>query len=200
MRQRLVPALLMIVAALALARPAAAHPHVWLDSVITFVFEGDKLTALRLTWSFDEFFGTAIIRRFDQNRNGRFEPDENAQLEAGAFASLKDYGYFVYMKAGDKPMPVERITGFQGSVRNNQLVYDFTVPLPTPVDPATTEFVLSLFDETYFVEVSLDANDPVRFSGMAPGRCSFVIREEGSVSTFGVSAPQTVALSCRPAP
>lgn len=200
MRPRLVPALLMIVTALAFARPVAAHPHVWLDSVITFVFEGDKLSALRFTWSFDEFFGTAIIRRFDQNRNGRFEPTENAQLEAGAFVALKDYGYFVYMKIDDKPMPVERVTGFQGSIRSNQLVYDFTVPLPTPVDPASAQFVLSLFDETYFVEVSLDANDPVRFSGMAPGRCSFAIKEEGSLQTFGVSAPQTVALSCRKEP
>ncbi len=200
MRQRLLPAVLTIVAALSLARPAQAHPHVWLDSVMTFVFEGDRLTSLRMTWSFDEFFGTAIIRRFDENRNGRFEPAENTKLEAGAFAALKDYGYFIYIKIDGKPVIIERITGFQASTRNGQLVYDFTVMLPAPVDPATAEFIVSLFDETYFVEVSLDANDPVRFAGMAPGRCSFAIKEEGGLSTFGVTAPQTVALSCRPAP
>ncbi len=201
MKQRLFSAFLMIAAALTATSPAAAHPHVWLDSVVTFVFDGDRLTALRLTWSFDEFFGTAIIRRFDENRNGRFEPAENTKLEAGAFSALKDYGYFLHITADGKPVAITQISGFQGSVRNNQLVYDFTATLPEAIDPATAEFVIRLYDETYFVEVSLDASDPVRFSGMAPGRCSFAIKDgDGALSSFGVTPPQGVTLSCRPAP
>lgn len=201
MRQGFFASVLIVVAGLASPGPAAAHPHVWLDSIIAFVFEGEKLASLRLTWSFDEFFGTAIIRRFDENRNGRFEPAENAKLEAGAFSALKDYGYFLHVTAGGKPVKVEQVSGFQGTIRNNQLVYEFTATLPAGLDPATTEFVISLYDETYFVEVSLDANDPVRFSGMAPGRCSFAIKDgDASLSTFGVVPPQSVALSCRPAP
>jgi len=197
---RFLAAVMMVVSALA-SQPAAAHPHVWLDSVMTFVFEGDRLTSLRLTWTFDEFFGTAIIRRFDENRNGRFEPAENAKLEAGAFSSLKDYGFFLHVTAGGKEIKVERVSGFQGSIRNNQLVYEFTAQLPAPIDPVTDEFAISLYDETYFVEVSLDANDPARFSGMEPGRCSFAIRDgSAGLSSFGVVPPQSVALSCRPAP
>ena len=185
----------------AMASPAVAHPHVWLDNILTFVFDGDKVTSLRLNWSFDEFFGTAIIRRFDENRNSRFEPDENAKLQANAFAALKEYGYFVHLKIGGKPMTVDNISGFQASVRNNQLMYDFTASLPAPVDPATAEIVVSIYDESFFVEVSLDANDPVRFSGMAPGRCSFAVSDgAGGAQAFGIAPFQVVTLSCRPAP
>jgi ABC-type uncharacterized transport system substrate-binding protein len=186
---------------LSAASPVAAHPHVWVDNVTTFTFERDKLTALRLTWSFDEFFGTAIIRRFDENRNGRFEPAESAKLEAGAFAALKEYGYFTHIMIDGKPVPVESVSGFQASVRNNQLVYEFTVTLPTAIDPATAEVIVSIYDESYFVEVTLDASDPVRFVGMTPGRCSFAVRDaEGGLSAFGVAPQQVVSLSCRPAP
>ncbi len=182
----------------AISTPASAHPHVWLDNVTTFVFAGEKLAALRLTWTFYEFFGTAIIRRFDANRNSRFEPEENSELEKGAFANLKDYGYFAHMTVGGKPAGFGAVTGFQGAVRNGQLVYDFTLPLAEPVDPATAEVVVSIYDESYFVEVGLDTNDPVRFDRMAPGRCSFSVRDAtGALSSFGVSPFQSITLSCQ---
>ena len=68
--RRLLPALAALAGAA--PTPALAHPHVWIDNVTSFVFDGVRLKAVRLTWAFDEFFGTAIIRRFDENRNGRF--------------------------------------------------------------------------------------------------------------------------------
>ena len=181
---------------LAASGGAAAHPHVWLDNVTTFVFAGERLAALRLTWVFDEFFGTAIIRRFDANRNSRFEPEENAELEKGAFANLKDYGYFAHLTVGGKPAGFGAVTGFQGSVRNGQLVYDFTLPLAEPVDPAAAEVVVSIYDESYFVEVALDSADPVRFDRMAPGRCSFTVRDaSGALSSFGVKHGRVTAAS-----
>lgn len=199
---RLAPALIATAALLAGTSPLKAHPHVWLDNVTTFVFDGEQLTGLRLTWVFDEFFGTAIIRRFDANRNGRFEPEENAELEKGAFANLKDYGYFTHIRIAGKPLPVTTVENFQGAVRGSQLVYEFTVPLPAGTDPALSEVTVSVFDDSYFVEVGLDAQDPVRFTGMAPGRCAFAIRDgDGTTATgFAIAPFQTVTLSCHKAP
>jgi nickel/cobalt exporter len=34
--------------------PLAAHPHVWIDAVATFVFEDGALVGLRQHWQFDE--------------------------------------------------------------------------------------------------------------------------------------------------
>jgi ABC-type uncharacterized transport system substrate-binding protein len=96
---------------------------------------------------------------------------------------------------------IERVSGFQASIRNNQLVYEFTAELAAPIDPAGAELTVGIYDETYFVEVSLDPNDPVRFSGMAPGRCAFAIKDgDAGLSSFGVNPPQSVTLTCRPAP
>lgn len=187
-------------AALAAAAPgrAAAHPHVWLDNVTTFVFAGERLAAVRLAWLFDEFFGTTIIRRFDENRNGSFEPDELAKLEAGAFANLKEYKYFTHILLDGRELPEIAVRDFTARVRNGQLVYEFTVPLPQPVDPATTEVIVTVYDESYFVEAALDASDPVRFAGMAPGRCAFAIREGTSnLTSFGIAPYQLVSLTCR---
>jgi ABC-type uncharacterized transport system substrate-binding protein len=178
--------------------PASAHPHVWIDNVTTFVFHDQRLAAVRLTWSFDEFFGTAIIRRFDQNRNNVFEPDELAKLQAGAFDNLKEYKYFTHILLDGKEQSEVRIEDFKASVRNGQLVYEFTVPLPGSVDPAAVEVIVTVYDESYFVEVALDPNDPVRFDRMTAGQCAFAIREgSNNLTSFGIAPYQLVSLSCR---
>lgn len=178
--------------------PASGHPHVWIDNVTTFVFQDQRLSAVRLTWSFDEFFGTAIIRRFDQDRNNRFEPDELSRLQAGAFDNLKEYKYFTHILLDGKELPEVSIQDFTASVRNGQLVYEFTVPLPSPVDPAAVEVIVTIYDESYFVEVALDPNDPVRFDRMPSGQCAFAIREGSSnLTAFGIAPYQLVSLTCR---
>jgi ABC-type uncharacterized transport system substrate-binding protein len=194
--RRLLPALAALAGAA--PTPALAHPHVWIDNVTSFVFDGVRLKAVRLTWAFDEFFGTAIIRRFDENRNGRFEPEELAKLEPGAFANLKEYKYFTHILLDGKELAEVRVEDFQASVRNGQLIYDFTVPLPAPVDPSKVEVIVTVYDESYFVEVALEPNDPVRFHAMPPGRCAFAIREgSNNLTSFGIAPYQLVSLSCQ---
>jgi ABC-type uncharacterized transport system substrate-binding protein len=193
--------LLGVLLLLALPERALAHPHVFIDNITTFVFSGEQLSALRLRWTFDELTGTAIARQYDQNRTGAFEPAEMEKLEAGSFANLRDYGYFVDIRINGNRHRIDKVTGFRGSIRDGLLIYEFTVPLPSPVDPATAEVIVAIYDETYFVEVSLDAKDPVRFDGMRPGKCSFAVRDaDGSLTAFGIAPFQMVTLTCRKAP
>lgn len=189
---------LALAALVAVPAPALAHPHVWIDNVTTFVFAERRLGGVRLTWTFDGFFGAAIIRRFDENRNGKFEPAELAKLDAGAFANLKEYKYFTHILLDGKELPEIGIRDFAASVRNGQLVYEFTVPLPAPVDPAAVEVIVTVYDESHFVEVALEPNDPVRFDRMPAGACAFAIREESNDPTsFGIAPYQLVSLSCK---
>lgn len=177
---------------------AAAHPHVWLANVTTFVFEGRYLSAVRLTWAFDEFFGPEIIARFDANANGRFEPAEVAALEAGAFASLKDYRYLTHVLLDGREIAVERVERFRADIRHGRLIYEFAVPLPKPVEPSAVEVIVTVYDESHFVEATLDPNDPVRFDGMALGQCAYAIREAaGSPGDAELAPYQLVSLICR---
>ena len=52
----------------AAAERVAAHPHVWIDAVVTFVFADGQLVGLRHHWKFDEFFGSFVIEEHDVNR------------------------------------------------------------------------------------------------------------------------------------
>jgi ABC-type uncharacterized transport system substrate-binding protein len=43
-------------------RPAAAHPHVWINDVTTFLFKDRQLVAIDHRWQFDEIFSSFVIQ------------------------------------------------------------------------------------------------------------------------------------------
>ena len=196
---RAVPAI-ALAGALALVAdsgPVAAHPHVWITAVTTFVFEGRELVALRHHWQFDEIFSSFVIEEHDANGDSSFDAAETASVREGAFANLKDYDYFTHARIDGESQPLTDVQDFQATVADGVLVYEFTLPLPEPIDPAQVSFAAGMYDPEYYVEVLLDENDPVRFAGLAPGACTFDIREDTAHPIYyGMVYPLAIALSC----
>lgn len=183
----------------ALLVPAAgrAHPHVWIDSVTTFVFEDGQLVALRHRWQFDEFFGSFVIEEHDADGDGAFDAAELASLEAAAFAALEEYGYFTHLRTDGTGRRLDEVREFTAEIEDGELTYDFTLALPAPLDPAAVAIEVGVYDPDYYVEVLLDAHDPVRFAGLPSGACTFEIREDtANPIYFGMVYPLAIALRC----
>lgn len=68
---------------LALAGPAGAHPHMWMDTAIEVQLDAaGRAAAVRITWTYDEFSSMAMIeeRGLDADHDGHSTPEEEAQL------------------------------------------------------------------------------------------------------------------------
>lgn len=196
---RAVPAIALS-GALALLAPsgsATAHPHVWITDVTTFVFEGRELVALRHHWQFDEIFSSFVIEEHDANGDGRFDAAETASVQEGAFSNLEEYDYFTHARIAGDPQRLTDVQDFRATVADGVLIYEFTLPLPAPIDPAHVSFAAGVYDPEYYVEVLLDENDPVRFAGLPPGACTFDIREDtANPIYFGMVYPLAITLNC----
>ena len=196
------PTFALTAAALMLAlagadRPAVAHPHVWVTDVTTFVFEGPRLIGLRHHWQFDELFSSYVIEEHDADGDGAFDPAELAGLQEGAFSNLAEYGYFTHARLDGEPVPLTAVEDFQATIEDGLLTYEFTLPLPAPVDPRTVSVAAGVYDPEYYVEVLLDPHDPVRFRGMDSGACIFDIREDSAHAIyFGMVYPLVITLQC----
>jgi len=188
---------LLWIAALAWSPPAGAHPHVWIQSVTTFVFAGGQVTGIRFAWTFDELFSAFLIKEYDRNRDGAYGPDEIRLLEAGAFANLANYEYFAVIRQDGRKLPVPKVSGFTAEIRDGAVTYRFTVPLPAPVDPRAVALDAGVYDESYFVEFAIDEVDPVRFEAMVDGTCGFRIDRPRRDQTHGyLGGPERAALEC----
>lgn len=186
--------------ALTVACPAGlqAHPHVWVDSTTTFVFDdARRVVEIRHHWRFDEIFGSFMQQEFDRNENGRFDGDEVARVRADGFQALEEFGYFTTVRVDNEVVAIDDVSSFDARLEDGILVYEFGLALPQPVDPASHDLVVGVYDPEYYVEVLLDEHDPVRFAGLPSGACIFEIREDADHPIYyGMVYPLVIGLSC----
>jgi ABC-type uncharacterized transport system substrate-binding protein len=183
--------------AVALPGPAAAHPHVWINGVTTFLFKDRQLAGIRHHWEFDEIFSSYVIDEQDADKNGKLDRAEIDSIQSNAFSNLRDYGYFTHVRLDGKELPLSKVADFTARIEGDVLVYEFTLPLARPIDPATSRFAVGVFDPEYYVEVLLDEDDPVRFEGLPSGACTYAVREDTEHPIYyGLVNPLIIVLSC----
>ena len=68
-----------ILAGVALAEPASAHPHVWIMFETTVLYEKGTFTGVRHKWTFDEYYAATAIEGLDKNTGSRTFPTSPSQ-------------------------------------------------------------------------------------------------------------------------
>jgi len=144
-----------LLAAVLPAVSAAAHPHMSLDSRMTFELEGRACRAIELEWTFDPLFSGTIIGQYDADRDGSFDAAENERIRAGAFSNLRNYGYFIFLRKGEKRSNPSAVESFQASQRAGRLVYRFRVPLEGAGYEG--DFSVAVFDSSFYCAVRYTA-------------------------------------------
>lgn len=56
----------------AMARPAQAHPHVWVTVEATVLYENGQITGLMHKWTFDDMYTAMAIQGLDTNGDGTY--------------------------------------------------------------------------------------------------------------------------------
>lgn len=187
----------LTLAAVLLTRPALAHPHVFIDAEVSFVFSAETITAIDVVWRFDEFFSAQIVSDFDKNKNRKLDPDEMAELSKQTQKSLKEFTYFTHLKIGEMQPRVTTVEDFHIDLSKDLVIYQFRVPLPSHLDPRLTAFAVGFYDETYFVDVALDENKSVKVQGNLPSGCQLKFGEREKKPIYsGAIYPKLIQLMC----
>jgi ABC-type uncharacterized transport system substrate-binding protein len=192
-------AAILVVPFLIDAGPAAAHPHVFIENKVAFVFEAGKVTALRLAWAFDEIFSDSLLVQFDADGDGMFDGLESKAVGEGTLPNLKMFHYFTYVFVDGKELDPIDPAEFTASVDDQRVVtFRMTVPLPQPVDPRAAALAAEIYDREYYVQVDLAQQDPVSLENAGDVPCGATVRDDIESAYFGgVIFPQEIALQCR---
>ena len=183
--------------AAALLTPAAAwaHPHVWITVQSQLRFEHGMLSAVFMRWGFDPMFSDYIRNEVDKNHDRKFDQAETRALIDGAFTNLRQYGFLTHLSAGGRPVELEDFRDFGAHMDKDALVYEFVLPLPRPLDPRQP-IKLSVYDETYYIDVEFSAKNPVTFAGDGPPCTSKVAEDETTTIYFGMVNPLAASITC----
>jgi ABC-type uncharacterized transport system substrate-binding protein len=153
--------LLAVLACMAVAVPAQAHPHVWVTMKSEVVYAPDgSVTGIQHHWAFDDMFSAFATQGIANKVKGQFTRAELAPLAQTNIESLKEYKYFTYATADGKKVPfADPLPGYWLDYRNSILVLNFMLPFKQPVKAKYLR--VEIYDPTIFVDFEFSKKQPV---------------------------------------
>ena len=197
MRRPLVTAATVAALTLTPDAGAKAHPHVWVDTAVTYVFTDGQVTALEFDWLFDPFFTAVILTDFDADQDGSLDAAERRNAAETIAESLKAGNYFAHISLdGGAELQVGAVEDFVVELRSDgRAAVRFLIPLDAPAAPAS--LAVAVYDESNYVSFLYDEVDPVRYRGEGSFGCLPQLLEDPDNSYyFGLVTPQRIELLC----
>jgi ABC-type uncharacterized transport system substrate-binding protein len=145
----------------AMAAPAAAHPHVFIDYTVTILCGADRITGVRIAWTFDEMYSASLFHDYTSRPKGPLSAADIAELEKGAFQDSAEDHYFIDITFGAKALPVTRATDFDASYDGRRMTYRFTIPVDLAPGQRTGILDVASFDTEFYIDFELAKHDPV---------------------------------------
>lgn len=172
---RLLTPFVLAAALFALALPAAAHPHVWVNVETSVVYDNGRITGLKHHWLFDEMYSTMAIQGLDTNNDGIYSREELAELTKVNMEGLKEFNYFTVARLGETTLKVkEPSDAFLEVDKQGILALTFTLPFAEPVLAEADGFSFAVYDASFFIAFELTGAEPVKLAG-APANCKLVL-------------------------
>jgi ABC-type uncharacterized transport system substrate-binding protein len=151
----------------AVAGPADAHPHVFIDAGFELIFEAGALTAVRIEWAYDAFYSLMLIEENALDADADGVPDQPL-LEAYAGQDV-DWaagfpGDFVLAQSG-VPVALQGPVDHRARFTEGRIVTSHVRPLAAPLQVAAGPVTARAYDPSYFV--AYDVPQPPRIAGRA---------------------------------
>ena len=91
---------------------AAAHPHVFVTTRETVVFDAEgRVAAIKNAWTFDEYYTAFLEQGLTKGPNGRYSRETLAELAKTNTEGLTDADYFTFIKVNGRNVKFDRAEG-----------------------------------------------------------------------------------------
>jgi ABC-type uncharacterized transport system substrate-binding protein len=176
---------------------AWAHPDIRIENRVSFIFEGERVTGIEESWTFDPGYSEELLADYDTDRDGHFSAGESRAIAQHIVPNLAEQRYFTYVQVDGRDVGALPLRDFVATASSGRVTFSFVVDLPSPVDPRHQALKVEIDDRDYYAEFRLAEKDPVRFLGPRGIACAPRVRDDVENAYFGYVYPQEITLSCR---
>jgi ABC-type uncharacterized transport system substrate-binding protein len=141
------------------AAPAAAHPHIFIDTGLEVIFDRQgRAAAVRVAWVYDDFYSLMVLsdRGLDRDGDGALTAAETAALNGFDMNWDADYqGDLYLMDGGGAPVALGRPRDWTATVEQGRIVTTHVRPLARPLAVAADPLVLQVYDPGYYTAYTI---------------------------------------------
>ncbi len=152
-------ATLAAAAFLALATPASAHPHMFVDTELEAIFDAEgRLAAVRITWIYDELTTLMSVSDggYDKDGDGALSEAEMQPLQGFDMEWGVDFlGDFQINRGEEKLALVPGPQDWTSAWRDGHLISTHVRRLAQPVAPGPEPLVLKPYDPGYYTAYAI---------------------------------------------
>ena len=152
-----------------------------------------KLEAITITWTFDEFYTAFAVQDFQKQKDGSYKQADLDALLNINLENLKEWNYFTDIKHAGKPLPLATPKPLNARYDDKlgQLTITFSLPLEQPVQPtATAPVTLQIYDPTYYIAIDYVKEAPLHLTG-APDKSCAIKATTPDVESVWTSLPES---------
>ncbi|MEL7465901.1 MAG: DUF1007 family protein [Pseudomonadota bacterium] len=148
----------LVLASLPAAKPATAHPHIYVDAEIGLaIADGGALTALQVVWRFDAFH-TLFALAFDDIEpaaDGGLSPEAEETLIRAYTRWERGFDGFAKLSRNGDPIGMEPPAEVSARLVDDQLEIAFVRDLTTPLPLSEAAAEIAVYDGTYYHAVTV---------------------------------------------
>jgi len=145
--------------------PAHAHPHIFMESRISFVFDDKGLAELRAELIFEKFFSQRARAQLDMNGDGKIDEQELTMGEPLLAIDELTLTSFVFLWADGKRWVPEKPLQRRIILTEKQFGVVLTVPCRIAVEGKPRTVALVFYDKACFVRILPAKDRSVRIVG-----------------------------------
>ncbi|MDJ0859171.1 MAG: DUF1007 family protein [Dinoroseobacter sp.] len=171
MRLRLATSVFLIALAAFLAARGNAHPHIFIDSGVTLVFdESGRLGAVRVVWAYDELYSLLTVEELglDPDFDGVLTDAERETLSGFDMNWIEGFAGDAYLVVGGEEVPLSAPLEWSAAYEEGRIVSTHLRALEERVTVGADPVILQIYDPTYYTAYQISL--PTRLEN-APQGC-----------------------------
>lgn len=171
---------------LTLTLPAVSwtHPHLFITTYYTLVFDDNGLAGIRVYWSLDEMYSSITGDDFDKDKNGTFSVKESGALVELASENLPPFNFFTNIEIDGQSFPVKSVSDFKITYESGQLDYEFFVPCPVPTGNRSRTVKISPYDPEFSAAMLFADDQPILLENAESFKIDISIGEDQDKTIF----------------
>jgi ABC-type nickel/cobalt efflux system permease component RcnA/ABC-type uncharacterized transport system substrate-binding protein len=165
----------------AMAAPALAHPHIFIDARATITFDdAGRVVGVHNSWTFDEAYSAWAVQGLDTNLDGVVSGEELQPLADDNMQGLSEYEYYTF--AGEGPDNLKFAFGSNPAMdlTDGRQTLNFDLALARPY-AIQDHLELAINDPEYYVAITFANADSVQLVN-APANCSVALTDPEPMS------------------